>query len=330
MTDSPAVAWSWRNAAHGAVLALPAAVLGLLDPSLALPLAVGVLPAAALGLRSTRQERALVMVVGATAAISLFLGAAVSPWPVVAVVTVFVLCVFVATLAADPTRRLAPLVLTLGLPLYGAGLSEGSWAKGLAAAALLLAGTVYGWLVSLAWPEGAASARPSHATAPRSFLIVYGVQIGLAAAVGAALGYALGVDHPGWACAAALLVSRPDRAQLDARAWGRSMSVIAGALAAALIAVLALPPAGLSVVLIALLGAAAGVSGSRSYIFPFFSTALVLALLIGDEPQTIGHWLVERVVLTIVGVLLALGAAWLVPAVARRLGAAGQASRSEP
>jgi uncharacterized membrane protein YccC len=313
------IAWSWRNVGFGAVVAAPAAITAVFDPASGVPLAVGVLPAAALGLRSTRGERVMVALVGAVAAVSLLLGSIVAPQPVLAVVMVFALCVAVAALASDPRRRLAPVMLMLGLPLYGAGLSEGNWTTGLAAALLIAAGSLYAWLISLLWPQGESRERPERPAVPRRAMVVYGVQIGLAGAAGAALGFALGVDHPGWACTAALLVSRPVRDQLDTRAWGRSASVLLGSVVACGIAALALPDPAIAAVVLATLAAASGTTGSRWYIFPFFSTVIVLSMLLLDETQTPVHWLIERVGLTLAGVALALLAAWLVPAVARRL-----------
>ena len=116
------------------------------------------------------------MVAGA----SILLGSLVAQRPMLAVAMVFLLCVGVSLLAADPSRRVAPLLLMLGLPLYGAGLSESSWTTGAAAALLLIGGSVYGWLVSLAWPAGEAAPRPARAPTARSTMLVYGVQLGLA------------------------------------------------------------------------------------------------------------------------------------------------------
>ena len=323
------IAWSWRNVAHGVMLALPATVASVFDPSLGLPLAVGVLPAAALGLRSTRRQRALVILVGVVAGAAIFLGSLVAQRPVLAVAMVFLLCVVVAVMTADPSRRLAPLVLMLGLPLYGAGLSESSWTTGVAAALLIVGGSVYGWIVSLAWPEGEQVPRPPRVAAPRATMLAYGVQIGLAGAVGAALGFAFGVDHPGWACTAALLVSRPDRRRLDARGWGRAASVVLGAVVACTLA--ALSPSNLVIALLVLvtLAAGSGTSGSRWYVFPLFSTVLVLSMLLLDESESAAHWFLERVALTLLGVALALLAAWVVPPVAQRvLSAAAESGRS--
>jgi len=320
VTARAPIAWSWRNAAYGASLALPATIGTVFDPSLGVPLAVGVLPAAALGLRSTRRERAMVVVVGALAGFSIFLGAVLAPCPVLAVVALFGLCVVVAVMASNPARRLAPLALVLGLPLVGAGFSEGSWDRGLAAAVLIVGGSAYAWLVSLLWPAGHAITRTPRAAASRTSMAVYGIQIGLAGAIGAALGFAWGADHPGWAATSALLVSRPDHRQLDARGWGRAVSVTGGAILACGVAAVSPAAAVIAVVVLVILALATGTSGSRWYVFPFFSTTIVLSMLLIGETEPAVHWFLERVGLTLVGVALALAAAWLVPTVARAVG----------
>ena len=47
---APAIVWSWSHAALGLLYAAPAVVMMFIDPLKGLPLAVGVLPAAAAGL----------------------------------------------------------------------------------------------------------------------------------------------------------------------------------------------------------------------------------------------------------------------------------------
>ncbi len=311
------IAWSWRNLVHGAILAVPAALTSLFDPAIGVPLAVGVLPAAALGLRATRRERILVILVGALAGLSIFLGALIAPRPVLAVFAVFALCVIVALATADGSRRLAPLALMLGLPLYGAGLSESSWTTGIAAAVLIVAGSAYACAVSLAWSQHPGPPRAPRPALPRGAMLVYGIQIGVAASLATAAGYLLGVDHAGWACTAALLVSRPDRQQLGTRAWGRALSVTAGAVVACTIAVTAPTAVAIAALIVLTLAVATATAGSRWYIFPFFSTVIVLSLLQLGETDAAAHWFLERVGLTLLGVALALGAAWAVPALAR-------------
>ncbi|MFJ2551615.1 FUSC family protein [Microbacterium sp. NPDC087591] len=314
-----AVAWSWRSAVHGVALAAPAGIATLSDPSAGLALAVGVLPAAALGLASSRRQRAMALVVGAIAAVAVLLGAVVSGIPALAVAVIFVLCVGVAVIAADHSRRLAAPVMLLGLPLIGVGLSFPSVSAALAAAALLLAGSFYGFVVSLLWPDGVAVARPARPDTTRSAMLVYGIQIGLAGAVAAAVGFALGVDHPGWACAAALLVCRPQHLALVSRGWGRALSVIGGALVACGVAAIAPGTAVLALLLIVVLAVGTGTAGSRWYVFPFFSTFVVLSMLLLEDTATPAHWFIERVGMTLLGVALALAAAAVVPRVARPL-----------
>ena len=78
----PAIAWSWPNAAYGVALAVPAAAFALVDPAIGLPLAIGVVPAAALGVRGSRRQRAIVVLVGAVAGLNIVIGSLVAPVPV--------------------------------------------------------------------------------------------------------------------------------------------------------------------------------------------------------------------------------------------------------
>jgi hypothetical protein len=318
-----AVAWSWRNALHGAVLAAPAAIAMVADPigglTTGLTLAVGVLPAAGLGVAATRRQRARSLVVGAIAAASILTGSVIGRMPVLAVCTIFVLCVVVALLTADRSRKLATPVLVLGLPLIGVGLSFSSVGAGAGAALLILAGTVYAFLVSLVWPARASAMHPGVPPATRGAMLVYGIQIGLAGALAAAAGFALHVDHPGWACVAALMVSRPAHAALVARGWGRALSVLVGAVLALAVAALSPPDAVFAVFLVIVLAAATGTAGSRWYVFPLFSTVIVLSLLMGPDRAEPAHWFLERLGMTLLGVGLALAAASVVPRIAAQL-----------
>jgi hypothetical protein len=321
MTPSPpAVARSWSRLLLGLAYVAPAAVVALaLDPARGLVVAVGVLPAAAVPLRGPRRRRVLVVLVGAVAGVSLLLGSLVGRTPALAVVTILALCVAVATATAIPERRLAPLALGLGVPLVGAGLSLDGPAVGVEAAALLVGGSVYAWLVSLAWAVTPAAPRAPRPPTPRAVAACYGLQIGLAGATAAALGFALGIDHPGWAPTAALLVSRPRWDALRSRGIDRAVAVLAGALLACAVAATVPPPVVLAAVAVVAIGGAAATAGSRWYVLPFFSTLLVLSLLLTHDDQTSAHWFVERVGETLVGVVLAMGAAWLVPRLAARV-----------
>jgi uncharacterized membrane protein YccC len=315
------VAWSWSNAVAGMVYALPATLLALHDPTKGLAAAVGVLAAAAVGVRGPRRRRVATLVVGAVAGLSLFIGSCVSQEPVLAVATVFVLCVLVAV--TSTMYRLGPLVLAIGLPLVGAGLSESGPKSGLGLAVLMIAGAAYAWLVSLCWPDRPdRSHPPAHpvatpATAPtRAFLIDYGVRLGLAGGLAAAAGYAAGIDHPGWGCCAALIVSRPSVATTQLRVTGRAWSVLAGACAAIAVEGLDPSPQAWGALVLLTIAGVAGTSGSRWYITPAFSTFLVISLLVLSNPTTTeGWWFLERIAATLLGVALSWVFMVLVPRV---------------
>ncbi|MBV9922784.1 MAG: FUSC family protein [Pseudonocardia sp.] len=94
-------------------------------------------------------------------------------------------------------------------------------------------------------------------------MLDYGIRMGLAAAIVYAIAAGLGLDHPGWAPAACLLVARPQLDLLQSRGVGRVLSVTVGALAAAL--VLRADPADyvLAIVAITVLAAASATARSR-------------------------------------------------------------------
>jgi hypothetical protein len=330
----PPVAWSWSRLLLGLAYVAPAAVVALaVDPARGLVVAVGVLPAAAVPLRGPRRRRALIVLVGAVAGVSLLLGSVVGRTPALAVLTILALCVAVAAATAVPERRLAPLALGLGVPLVGAGLSLAGPVVGVEAAVLLVGGSVYAWLVSLAWPVRPAAPRARRSPTTRAAAALYGLQIGLAGATAAALGFALGIDHPGWGPTAALLVSRPRWDALRSRGVDRAVAVLAGALLACAVAATAPPPVVLAAVAVVAIAGASATTGSRWYVLPFFSTLLVLSLLLAHDDEPSAHWFVERVGETLVGVALAIGAAWLVPRVGARvaaMSAARSAARQHP
>jgi uncharacterized membrane protein YccC len=66
-------------------------------------------------------------------------------------------------------------------------------------------------------------------------MLDYGIRMGVAAAVVYLIAAGLGLDHPGWAPAACLLVARPQLDLLQSRGVGRVLSVAVGAVAGALL-----------------------------------------------------------------------------------------------
>ena len=122
-TGSPAapVAWAWPRFGYGVVLAVPAAIVTVLEPQLGLGMAVGMLPAAAAGLPGRRRARRVGFVMSVVAAASLTIGAGIGQVAWLAVIGLFVLGVGAALAAARfPAGRLG---LLIAFPLTGLGLS---------------------------------------------------------------------------------------------------------------------------------------------------------------------------------------------------------------
>src|SRR5215831_8662727 len=141
------IVWDWRGALFGLVLSLPGAALilsGNVKPGIGL--LVGVLAAAAVGVPPSRRQRVRILLVGALFATSITLGAFLAQWPVVAVLGI-ALAAFGAAQLATRTP-LGVLLMSLSLPLMGIGFSydlQGAASFG----ALIVAGSLYAWLVSL-------------------------------------------------------------------------------------------------------------------------------------------------------------------------------------
>jgi uncharacterized membrane protein YccC len=148
------------------------------------------------------------------------------------------LLLVVAVVAAALASSAVPLgrvILVLCAPLVAAGLSYDDYATSVETCVLLTAGAAYAWLVSLAWPQRHAPQRPTPQLPPRREMAWYGVRIGVAAAIAYLIAAGLGLDHPGWAPAACLLVARPQSDLLKIRGVGRIASVTLGAIAAAVL-----------------------------------------------------------------------------------------------
>jgi len=103
------------------------------------------------------------------------------------------------------------------------------------------------------WPERQPSAATEETEAPPT--LGYGLRFGAAGASAAAIGFALGLEHVGWATAACLLVMRPAAEMQRLRSVGR-------------------------------IAAAAATRAGRWYVTPAFTTFLVL-------PAAVPHELLE-------------------------------------
>ena len=156
-------------------------------------------------------------------------------------------------------------------------------------------------------------------------MLDYGIRLGLAGAVCAAIGFALDLDHVGWAVTAALIVMRPTPELQRLRSIGRVASVTIGAVAAIAV-VETTPSAGvLAAVTVAALAATAATAGGRWYVTPMFSTFLVFLLLLYAHPDQAAGRFLERIGETLLGVGVAFVFGLLVPMLRdrRRRAAAG-------
>ncbi|MGE3812088.1 MAG: FUSC family protein [Candidatus Nanopelagicales bacterium] len=314
-TAPPGLVWDSGRALFGLACAVPAAAAALVDPAAGIALAVGAVPALAVGVLPARRARLAVVLVGAMIAGGLLLGSLLGALPVLAVGAILVLCV--AASYASGRGRLGRASLVLGAPMVAAGLSYDGPGEAWPSAALLLVGSVVAWVLSLLWPERpSAAARPAVPAAVPGWL-GYGVRLGLAGAVCAALGFALGFDHEGWAAAACLLVMRPSAEATRLRAAGRAGFVALGAGIAAAAAHLPVAPPLLAVLVALDVVALAATRPSRWYVTGGFTTFLVISMLAWQEPGT--AWFQQRLLETLLGVAAALAAT-----------AAGAASEGRP
>ena len=315
-----ALAWTWSDALRCGLCTLPAALIVLTgDPSRGLAWAVGILPAAVIGLAPQRRARLRLVFVGAIFAASIMLGSLLIHSKVTAVVGIFAIAFGSALLASR--RQFGLVAMSLCAPVAAVGLSYPDLGDALGLGLIMLGGSAFAYVVSLLYPtwtpEGAATGPrllPSAMAAP------YGLRLGLAAGVATAIGIAIHTDHVGWAPAAALFVMRPTEEMQKLRSVGRLVSVLVGALAA--VAFLRLGPSTELVAALAVLAiaGAAGTRGSRWYVTPLFTTFLVLVMLLYSEPTVANEqWrFAERVGETALGVGLAYVFGLLMPRLLRR------------
>ena len=309
----PAVGWTWSWALFGATCALPAALVSLQSPTDGLALALGSLPAAAVGVHGARRGRYVVLVVGVCIGLGLVLGAVLSRSWLLSVAGLFVLCMAAALLSAR--ARVGSLLMTLPVPMVGAGLSfDGDIAAAAALATVMAAGAFYGWLLCLCWPEQQETARRHESLPGRAAMAEYGLRLGLAGALCTGIGFALDLEHKGWATAACLLVMRPTPEMTRLRGVGRAVSVTAGALVASILALRDVAAAVVAAVVVAALSCVAATRGSRWYVTGGFTTLIAILLLTYGTPNQATTRLFERVVETAVGVVIALIFGVAVPA----------------
>ena len=263
-----------------------------------------------------RRGRLAIVLVGALMAVAVLLGSVLATTPWLAVVGIFALAVGVTALAAR--HRQAMILLLLGLPLVGVGLSYAGLAGSAPLALLFVAGSAYACAVAMCWPERPAPPAAAAADGVPPTL-GYGVRLGLAAALCSGIGFALHFDHVGWATAAALLVMRPETGVLTLRAIGRPVSVGVGAVVAIMLLTVRAPDWLIAVVVVLAVVAATATRGSRWYVTPAFTTFMVFLLLLAADPKQAPGRFGERLGETLLGVGVALVFGLLVPLIGRRL-----------
>ncbi len=307
----PRIGWSWEDAGLGAAYALPAAIVGLHDPTQGIALSIGVLPAAIVGLAPRRKGRLAVVALGVLTGLPMFLGGALAQAPVLAVAAIAALAI--AAVAFARRSPIGGIAMVLSLPMVGVGLSYDDLGEAAGLGALMVAGSTFACLISMLWPErpDAGRSRPPAASPP----LGYGVRLGAAGASAAAIGFLLDLDHVGWATAAALLVMRPVAEMQKLRSVGRIAAVVVGALSAVLLLHLDPANAVLALAILATIAGAAATHGSRWYVTPAFTTFLVLLLLLNGNPEETATRFGERTLETLLGVGLAYLFGLLLPAV---------------
>ncbi|GAA4695684.1 FUSC family protein [Nocardioides conyzicola] len=313
----PAVRWEGAGALRGLLLALPAAAVAVHDVQLAALLAVGVIPAGILPLAPRRRGRLRAAVVGYLAGASIVLGSALAVWPPLAVAGLFVVAVLAGRVAAD--QPAGALVLSLCLPLMGAGLSypgvRSSWDLGLT----LVLGSTWALLVATCWPERPPASAAAAPPAPtRAVMARFGLLAGTTGAVCAAIGFGLDLEHVGWPVIAGLIVMRPVPDVQRMRSVDRIADVVVGALLAIGLVATDAPAWVFGAAIALVVVAATATAASRWYLTPAYTTFLVFVLLLATDPEDARSRFWERVLETALGIgVAALVALVLAPLVVR-------------
>ncbi|MFC8525725.1 FUSC family protein [Nocardia sp. NPDC057227] len=310
--------WEQRAALVAFIAALPAAVVAANDVRAGVALTLGVLPAAVIGVDPVRRRRTRLLAAGLLLGVPMMAGSLLARVPVLAVLGLFLLPVLAVRATAIPRfTALAGLTTTTLLPMIGIGLSYPDLGTAAGLTGLFVLGSVLAWLPALLIPERPEVERPE----PRPIARTYGYLLGAVAALTAGLGFALHLDHIGWACAAALMVMRPDPQLQRWRTAGRFSSVLAGCAGAAALVALDAPPLLYAIVLPLSLAAAAATAASRFYLLPAFTTFYVITLLGYPDPGAAQSRVLERLGETALGLAVAATIGILLPALfARRPG----------
>ncbi|HVT42042.1 MAG TPA: FUSC family protein, partial [Acidimicrobiales bacterium] len=227
----PRIAWTWSAALRCGLCTVPAALVVLTgDPSKGLAWAVGILPAAVIGLAPTRRARLRLVAVGALFALSVLVGSLLRHGTVTTVIGMFAVAYGAALLASH--RAFGLVAMTLVAPVTAIGLSYPDIGKAAWLGLIMFGGALFSCAVFMLWPETKVAVAPAPGLLAAARARAYGLSLGLTAASAAWIGIAIHTDHVGWAPAAALFVMRPSEDMQRLRSVGRVVSVALGGLAA--------------------------------------------------------------------------------------------------
>jgi uncharacterized membrane protein YccC len=185
---------------------------------------------------------------------------------------------------------------------------------------LFILGSALAFVAAMCFREYEAPAPVAPPLASIAWAREYGVRVGLAAAVGTAIGLHYGAEHTGWIVGSTLLVMRPSDEMMEVRSVGRAVSVFVGAVVAASLLTLSLSPVAIAIAGAGVIVAATATHASRWYVTPAFTTFLILWCLLYGEATTsnIKYRFSERVFDTLLGIGIAYLFGFVVPKLMHR------------
>jgi hypothetical protein len=229
------------------------------------------------------------------------IGGAVAPYPWVAVIFTFFVCLNLSFMTSWKVG--GPLALTLVM-IYTAGLNTGSPEK--ASANFLVFAVVLGWsaLISLLPFWTPVPPPPVNENQSAEELAEQGLRMGIGTALALAISYIAGFAKIGWAPSAVGNVVRYDEKLSEKRAWARFFGTLGGAAMAAIALAFITDPT-----IVVLIGAVFAVLNGLFKLtllgkMPLFYTATILLLYTANDLTTGSENVLTRVVYNTVGITI--------------------------
>ena len=229
------------------------------------------------------------------------IGGAVAPYPWVAVIFTFFVCLNLSFLSG--WRVGGPLALTLVM-IYTAGLNAGSPEK--ASANFLVFAFVMGWsaLISLLPFWTPVPPPPVNEDQETWELAEQGLRMGIGTALALAISYLAGFAKIGWAPSAVGNVVRYDEKLSKKRAWARFFGTLGGAVMASIVLAFITDPT-----IVVLTGAVFAVLNGLFKLtqlgrMPLFYTATILLLYTANDLTSGSENVLTRVFYNVVGITI--------------------------